>query len=169
MATIIAGAPATAMPLAGDADALHDGEEHDHDGGGGDTHVGHVEDRPVWQLEKVDHVTTKRTRRSNQPISEIACHTSTQQTDSDSPRGMADPRHEFDDHKSQHNDPGDGEDIGKALTLTKGGTGVPNEPQREQPAKQPDRGQRLELGYGDDLGGDIGREPGNGYQSDDKP
>ena len=28
---------------------------------------------------------------------------------------------------------------------------------------------KLELGYGDDLGGDIGREPGNGPQSDDKP
>jgi hypothetical protein len=63
---IIAGSvlPATAVPLAGDADPFDDGQEHDHDGGGSNAHVGNIEDRRVRQLEKVDHVATERTRRS---------------------------------------------------------------------------------------------------------
>src|SRR5215212_2868759 len=38
------------MPLASDADPFHDRQEHDHDGGCSDAHVGDVEDRPVRQL-----------------------------------------------------------------------------------------------------------------------
>ena len=82
---------------------------------------------------------------------------------------MTDPRHQFDDHEGQHDDSRDGEHVGEALALTERGTRISDEPQREQPAKQPDRGERLEVGYGDDLGDKIGRQPSNGDQGDKKP
>jgi hypothetical protein len=82
---------------------------------------------------------------------------------------MTDPRHQFDDHEGQHDDSRDGEHVCKALALTERGTRVSDEPQREQSAKQPDRGERLEVGYSDDLGDKISRQPSNGDQGDEKP
>ena len=139
MAIVIAGAPATAMPLAGDADVLDDGQDHDHDRGRGDAHVGHVEDRPVRQLEEVDHVAAERTGRPEQPVDQVAADPGTQQTQGDRPAGMAELRHQSDDHESQHADRRDREDVGEVLTLAEGGARVPDQPQRQQAAEQPDR------------------------------
>jgi hypothetical protein len=63
---IIAGfvTPATAVSLTSDADPLDDRQEHNQDGGGRNAHIGNIEDRPVRQLEKVDHVPAERARRS---------------------------------------------------------------------------------------------------------
>ena len=82
---------------------------------------------------------------------------------------MTDSRYQFDDHEGQHDDSGDGEYIRKTLALTERGPGVSDEPQCEQPTKQPDRGEWLEVGYSDDLGDKISRQPSNGDQGDKKP
>jgi hypothetical protein len=82
---------------------------------------------------------------------------------------MTDPRYQFDDHEGQHDDSCDREYVRKTLALTERGPGVSDEPQCEQSTKQPDRGQRLEVGYSDDLGDKISRQPSNGDQGDEKP
>jgi hypothetical protein len=82
---------------------------------------------------------------------------------------MTDPRYQLDDHEGQHDDSCDREHVRKTLALAERGPRVSDEPQCEQPAKQPDRGQRLEVGYSDDLGDKISRQPSNGDQGHEKP
>ena len=62
----------------------------------------------------------------------------------------------------------DCEDVGETLALTESSTRVPNEPQCEQPTEKPNRSQWLQLGYRNDLGDDISRQPGNSDDSDKK-
>jgi hypothetical protein len=160
--------PGPDVALAGDGNAFHDRQEDDHDCGRCDAHVSDVEDRPVWQLEKVDDMAAEHPWRAEQPVGEISCDTSTQQPDGHGPGGMADPRHQLDDHEEQDRDPRDCEDVGEALALTESSARVPNEPQREQPIEQPNRIQGFQVGYRNDLGDDISRQPGNSDDSDQK-
>jgi hypothetical protein len=156
------------MPLASDADPFHHRQKHDQDGGCGDAHVGDVEDRPVRQLQKVDHVTAQHSGRSEQPIGQVSGDASTQEPDRHSPGWMTDSRDQLDDHEGKHQDAGDRKHISKTLALAEGSARVPNKPQREQSTEQADGGKRLELSYRDDLGDKISCQPGNGDKSDEK-
>jgi hypothetical protein len=70
--------PRAEVTFAADGNSSHDRQEHDHDGSRCDAHVSDVEDRPVWQLEKVDDVAAEHPWRAEQPIGEIPCDASTQ-------------------------------------------------------------------------------------------
>src|SRR5512133_314077 len=119
------------VPLASDANPFHHRQEHDQDGSCGDAHVGDVEDRPVRQLQEVDHVTAQHSGRSEQPIGQVSGDASTQEPDRHSPRWMTDSRNQLDDHEGKHHDPGDRKHVGKTLALAEGSAGVTNEPQRK--------------------------------------
>jgi hypothetical protein len=124
--------PWTDMALAGDRNSFHHGQVHDQDGGCGDAHVGNVEDRPVWQLEEVDHVAPEHTWGTEQPVSQVPCNTSTQQPNGNRPGGMADPRYQFDDHEAEDCYGRDREYVGEALSLAESSAGVANQAQSEQ-------------------------------------
>jgi hypothetical protein len=143
------------MAFASDVDALHDRQEDDHDRGCRDAHVSDIEDRPVRQLKKVDHVTAEHSRGSEQAIGEIAGDTGTQEANGYGPGWMTDSGHQLDDHEAKYQNPGDGKHISKTLALAEGSTGVSNESQSEQSAEQPYRGKRLKLVNRDDLGDKI--------------
>src|SRR5918994_2792535 len=61
-------------------DVADHGQHHDQDGGSGDAHVGHVEDRPLRQLQEVDHVAAERTGRPEEPVGQVSAHPGTEQT-----------------------------------------------------------------------------------------
>jgi hypothetical protein len=156
------------MALASDVDPLHDRQVDDHDRGCRDAHVSDIEDRPVRQLKKVDHLTAEHSRWSEQAIGEIACDTGTQEANGYGPGWMTDSGDQLDDHEAKYQDPRDGKYISKTLALAEGSTGVSNESQSEQPTEQPYRGKRFELGYRDDLGDKISCQPGKGDKGNDK-
>jgi hypothetical protein len=156
------------MTLASDGYSSYHRQEHDHDRSCGDAHVGDVENRPVGQLEKVDHVAAEHTWGSEQAVGQVSCDTSTQQPDGHGPGWVADSRHQLDDHEGQHSYRRDCEHEGKALTLAEGSAGVPDEPQCEQPTQQPNRDKRLQLGHRDDLGDEVSCQPGHGDDCDEK-
>lgn len=156
------------MALASDVNPFHDRQKDDHDRGCRDAHVSDIEDRPVRQLKKVDHVTAEHSRGSEQAIGEIARDTSTQEANGYGPGWMTDSGDQLDDHEAKYQDPRDGKHISKTLALAEGSTGISNESESEQSAEQPYRGKRFKLGYRDDLGDKIGCQPGKGDQGDDK-
>jgi hypothetical protein len=123
------------MSLAGDADSFHDRQEHDHDGCRCDAHVSDIENRPVRELQEVDHMTAQHSGRSKQPIGEVARNAGTQESDGHGPSRMTDPWHQLDDHKGKHQDRCDGKDVCETLTLTERSAGVSNEPERQQSAE----------------------------------
>jgi len=79
---------------------------------------------------------------------------------------MADARYQLDDHETKDRYTCDREHVGKALTLTEGSTGIPNEPERKQPTHQPHRSKRLQLGHRDDLGNEVSCQPSKSDGSD---
>jgi hypothetical protein len=161
---IIVARPAAwpGVALASDADPLHNRQKYDHDRGCRDAHVSDIEDRPIRQLEEVDHVAAEHSWWAKQPICQVSCDAGAQQSNSHGPGRMADSRNQLDDHEGKHHDPRDGKHVSKTLTLAERSAGVSNEPQREQSTQQPDRSKRFELGNSDDLGDHIGRQPSNG-------
>jgi hypothetical protein len=171
MIIIVAGIrlPRPAVPLASDTDSSHDRQKHDQNCSRRDAHVSDIEDRPVRQFEEVDHMSAEHSRRTEQPIGEITCHSGAQQSNSYRPGWMADPWDELDDHEGQDNDPGDGKDISKTLALAEGRTRVTDESQCDQSAQQANRGKWLKLVYRDDLGDKISRQPGDGDHGDQEP
>jgi len=170
MITVVASIspPGPGVALTSDGNSFHHRQVHDHDGGRCDAHVGNVEDRPVGQLEEVDHVAAEHPWGAKQPVGQISRYASTQQPDSHRPGGVADARYQLDDHEAQHRYAGDREDVCEALTLAESGAGVANEPQGEQSTQQPNRDERLQLSHCDDLGDEISCQPGNCDYGDDE-
>jgi hypothetical protein len=123
------------MTLARDADSFHDRQEYDQDCGCRDAHVRDIEDRPVRQLEKIDHVTAQHSWGSEQPIGQIAGDTGAQQSNGHGPSWMTDSRDQLDDHEAEHQNPRDRKHISKTLTLAEGSAGVSNESECKQPAE----------------------------------
>ena len=56
-----------------------------------DADVGHVEDRPVRQLEEVDDVAAEGPGRPEHPVDQVADHPGQQQTERDRPAAVAHP------------------------------------------------------------------------------
>jgi hypothetical protein len=156
------------MTLASDGNSSHHRQEHDHDGSCCDAHVGDVENRPVGQLEKVDHVATEHAWGTEQAVGQVSCDTGTQQPDGHGPSWVADSRHQLDDHEGQHRYRRDSEHVGETLTLAEGSASVPDEPQCEQSTKQPNWSKWLQLCHRDDLGDEVSCQSRDGDDCDQK-